>query len=101
MYQRLKVFPIEIPPLRERREDIKELLMYFSNIKDEKALHEAYEEEVLHFLLNEYAWVGNVRELENTVRGASIRKKVLEVERINSSTSSFPLISTSFEKMDD
>ena len=68
LYYRLSVIPMEIPPLRERGEDIKELAYYF--LRDyNKILHknihgfDCQAEEVL----NTYEWPGNVRELKNVV----------------------------------
>lgn len=85
LYQRLKVFPIEIPPLRERREDIMELFLYFAQFDSESALYDAYEEEVLDFLIHQYQWIGNVRELENTIKGIQIRQQLLDAPRVNMS----------------
>jgi len=66
LYYRLNVLPIEIPPLRERKEDILPLLQHFNskiserlNVKEKTFTDEAYEK-----LMN-YKWTGNVRELEN------------------------------------
>ncbi|MGB5139814.1 MAG: sigma-54 dependent transcriptional regulator [Candidatus Zixiibacteriota bacterium] len=73
LFYRLSVFPIHIPPLRERREDIAPLANYFVDKywrqmkKGEKSLsHEAMA------ILERYHWPGNVRELENTVERAII-----------------------------
>ncbi|MBC2723616.1 sigma-54 dependent transcriptional regulator [Desulfosporosinus sp.] len=66
LYYRLSVFPISIPPLRERGEDIPNLADYFlkklSNYGPKKSLSQ----EVLTRLMA-YDWPGNVRELENVV----------------------------------
>lgn len=66
LYYRLNVIPIEIPPLRERKEDILPLVQHFNskiserlNVKEKTFTDEAYEK-----LMN-YKWTGNVRELEN------------------------------------
>jgi DNA-binding NtrC family response regulator len=66
LYYRLNVIPIEIPPLRERKEDILPLVQHFNrkiserlNVKERTFTDEAYEK-----LMN-YKWTGNVRELEN------------------------------------
>lgn len=83
LYQRLKVFPIEIPPLRERREDILELLLYFNKFGHRDELKENYQEDVIQFLVNDYGWIGNVRELENTVKGVQIRRQIMDVPRVN------------------
>ncbi|MBK7090131.1 MAG: sigma-54-dependent Fis family transcriptional regulator [bacterium] len=73
LFYRLSVFPIHIPPLRERRDDIAPLANYFVDKywrqmkKGEKSLaREAMA------ILERYHWPGNVRELENTVERAII-----------------------------
>ncbi|MCJ7498129.1 MAG: sigma-54 dependent transcriptional regulator [candidate division Zixibacteria bacterium] len=81
LYYRLSVFPILIPPLRERREDIPELADFFIRkycleMKKEK---KALSKESLS-LMDKYHWPGNVRELENTIERAIILcegKKIL------------------------
>jgi len=68
LYYRLYVLPINIPPLRERKEDIRVLTDYF--VRKYTALFKkrvvGFENEVWDFLYK-YDWPGNVRELENTV----------------------------------
>jgi len=80
LYQRLKVFPIEIPPLRDRREDIEVLLEHFLDVKS-RDFDKVFEPEVRHLLLK-YDWVGNVRELENTVLSMKIQQEVRELPLI-------------------
>ena len=68
LYYRLKVFTIDVPPLRERREDISSLVIYLLK-KINNDLHKNVRKvpiEVIDMLQN-YEWVGNVRELENTL----------------------------------
>jgi transcriptional regulator with PAS, ATPase and Fis domain len=68
LYWRLNVIPIEIPPLRERREDIPELvahfLNYYNEINDRYVVH--IQREAME-ALQDYHWPGNVRELQNYV----------------------------------
>lgn len=68
LYYRLNVIPLKIAPLRERREDIKELVYYFADryasLFDKNLLK--ISEETMDRLY-EYPWYGNIRELENTV----------------------------------
>ncbi len=66
LYYRLSVLPIEVPPLRERREDIPLLLEHFvSGIAAREGRERArFAPDALR-LLEEYSWPGNVRELEN------------------------------------
>jgi len=69
LYYRLKVIDIELPPLRERREDIPLLTQHFLDkfIRDLKKNTSGVSEEALKFLIN-YSWPGNVRELENVIQ---------------------------------
>jgi DNA-binding NtrC family response regulator len=68
LYYRLNVFPVAIPPLRERREDIPALTQYFVTrfAAEENKQVSGITAEALE-LLNNYSWPGNVRQLENTV----------------------------------
>jgi nitrogen regulation protein NR(I) len=66
LYYRLAVVPIELPPLRDRREDIPLLVRHFIGKYDERLGKrvEGIEDEALQLLLG-YSWPGNIRELEN------------------------------------
>ena len=73
LYYRLNVFPILIPPLRERKEDILQLVRYFA-LKYGTKLGKKVEiipQETRDALLA-YLWPGNVRELENMIERAVI-----------------------------
>ena len=73
LFYRLNVFPIVVPPLRERREDIPTLVRYFAN-KHARRMNkriEAIPSETLETLV-QWHWPGNVRELENIVERAVI-----------------------------
>ncbi|RJO70416.1 MAG: sigma-54-dependent Fis family transcriptional regulator [Myxococcales bacterium] len=73
LYQRLSVFPIHIPPLRERQEDILALaehFLYFVSRKLGRA-PQPFSKEV-HDLLMQYDYPGNVRELKNVIERAVI-----------------------------
>ena len=63
------MFRIELPPLRERKEDIPELIKYFLNKSaDElKIDSKAIDDTAMQFL-NNYDWPGNIRQLENICR---------------------------------
>ena len=65
LYYRLAVVPIEIPPLRERREDIPLLLDFFLH-KRQAGTTVGFSPQVIAYL-QKYNWPGNVRELENVV----------------------------------
>lgn len=73
LYYRLRVIDIEMPPLRNRREDIPLLVRHFiqkANAEMQKRI-QGLSEEALKLLLN-YSWPGNVRELENAIQRAAI-----------------------------
>jgi transcriptional regulator with PAS, ATPase and Fis domain len=69
LYYRLNVFPIHIPALRERRDDILPIARYFLSKYAPGSL--GFSPRVAHILEN-YEWPGNVRELANAVERASI-----------------------------
>ena len=74
LFFRLRVFPIAIPPLRERREDIPDLVRHFIRkkaIEMKRSLIPGPTAQALH-RLSAYPWPGNVRELENAVERALI-----------------------------
>lgn len=68
LYYRLNVFPINIPPLRERHEDVAELAQYFVSrfAAEENKSISGFTTGAMS-LIDSYAWPGNVRQLENTV----------------------------------
>jgi PAS domain S-box-containing protein len=67
LYYRLKVVPITLPPLRERKEDILPLVMEFLNLFNQRYQIQKWIHPQLMETLLEYDWPGNVRELENTI----------------------------------
>jgi len=83
LFYRLNVFPLEVPPLRERRSDIPQLAMFFlsrysRNLgKRMEGISAAATER-----LKSYSWPGNVRELQNVIERALIlsRGPILELE---------------------
>jgi len=73
LYYRLAVFPIEVPPLRARKSDIRPLALYFlsrHNAKHGRSVDEIPETTMA--TLEAYDWPGNVRELENVIERGSI-----------------------------
>jgi transcriptional regulator with GAF, ATPase, and Fis domain len=73
LYYRLKVFPIEIPPLRERREDIPILVNYFVHKHSRRMNRQiATIPSAAMEVLSNWNWPGNVRELENFMERAVI-----------------------------
>jgi formate hydrogenlyase transcriptional activator len=73
LYYRLRVFPLVVPPLRERREDIPALVRYFvqKHARHMNRTVETIPSETLDALVR-YPWPGNIRELENLIERAVI-----------------------------
>jgi len=73
LYYRINIFPIQVPPLRERREDIPALARHFLNAlgKEVGKKFSGFSEGAMN-VLTHYDWPGNVRELENAVHRAVI-----------------------------
>jgi len=77
LYYRINIFPIQLPPLRERKEDIPELIQYFLSRTGRGISPNARK------LLIEYDWPGNVRELQNVLeRAAIIAETTIESEHL-------------------
>jgi Nif-specific regulatory protein len=73
LYYRLNVFALELPALRERREDIPLLVQQFLNefnIRNAKSVR-AVDQEAM-YILERYPWPGNIRELRNVIERATI-----------------------------
>ena len=84
LFYRLNVFPIEVPPLRERRADIPHLVMFFLSRFSRnlgKRINAVAPETLQH--LTAYEWPGNVRELQNVIERAVVlcEGPVLEIDR--------------------
>jgi len=81
LYYRLSVFPINLPPLRERLEDIHLLVFHFLDRYKEKTgrFVSGISKEALRALVN-YGWPGNVRELENAIERAVIIASGRQIE---------------------
>ncbi len=73
LFFRLNVVPIRVPPLRERREDIPELIQYFlEKVNRDMGTEITGLSPAAQQLLLKYGWPGNVRELENTLVRAAV-----------------------------
>jgi formate hydrogenlyase transcriptional activator len=74
LYYRLNVFPIALPPLRDRREDIAPLVSHFVEVFSRRMAKQIsnISEETLDAFTS-YSWPGNVRELQNLIERAVIR----------------------------
>jgi formate hydrogenlyase transcriptional activator len=79
LFFRLNVFPINLPPLRERTEDIPLLATYFAQ-KFCTKMNKPFKGIDMHMLevLQQYQWPGNIRELENVIEQAVIISKGIE-----------------------
>jgi len=77
LWFRLNVFPITIPPLRDRVDDIPDLVTYFIDRKTQemKLNHRPFVSPAAFNRLKQYDWPGNVRELENVVEREIIRNR--------------------------
>lgn len=76
LYYRINVFPITIPPLRKRKEDIPELMEYFTHQFQKK-----YDKKITgiskksYVVASKYNWPGNIRELQNVIERAVISSR--------------------------
>ena len=68
LYFRLNVVPIRLPPLRERSEDIADLVRHFFTLAEKEGLPAKQIETAALDRLRRYRWPGNIRELENLIR---------------------------------
>jgi transcriptional regulator with GAF, ATPase, and Fis domain len=73
LFYRLNVFPITVPPLRERREDIPELALHFLRLYAQRSGREmkGIDDDAM-VRLKSYAWPGNIRQLENVIERAVV-----------------------------
>ena len=90
LYYRLNVVPINIPPLRERREDIEPLASFFLDkfSRETKKNFTGFSNSALR-LLYDYYWPGNVRELENSIERACVLGKPPVIQADDLRLSSF------------
>ena len=71
LFYRLSVFPIDMPPLLQRRADIETLARYFLKVFEPESTSYSLSADALR-LLESYSWPGNVRELQHVIERASI-----------------------------
>lgn len=80
LYYRLSTVPIEMPSLRERPEDVYLLFRYFANNFAEKQNIDSIQlDEEARWLLEQYTWPGNIRELKNAAERLSILSEKREM----------------------
>ncbi len=101
LYYRLNVIPLQLPPLRERREDIMALARHFLTryAARQRKTDMSFSEEAINLLVN-YEWPGNVRELEHIVERAVVLtgNRVLQIEDIALSCPAAAAPSTTFRE---
>ena len=97
LYYRLNVFPVLMPPLRERRDDIRQLVLHFVELFSRRMGKriERIPQATMNAFIS-YHWPGNVRELQNLVERAVIRSDngVLPNPLSNSRTKTIPPINS-------
>jgi formate hydrogenlyase transcriptional activator len=84
LYYRLNIFPIQLPPLRERKEDIPFLTAHFIKLHAKKIAKriEAVNPTVLQELMK-YNWPGNIRELENILERSVLLSSGNTIQKVN------------------
>jgi transcriptional regulator with GAF, ATPase, and Fis domain len=104
LYFRLSVFPIQVPPLRDRREDIPLLVWAYINRRQVQLRRriERVPKRAMESLMA-YAWPGNVRELENVIERALILStgSALNLEEMLNASALGPSGQTALERLDD
>ena len=80
LFYRISVIPIELPPLREKREDIPELVAHFTRKYCAQAGRSLSVSPRAMELLERYSWPGNVRELEHTIERAVALERTEQIQ---------------------
>jgi DNA-binding NtrC family response regulator len=80
LFYRVSVIPIELPPLREKREDIPDLVTHFTEKYCAQAGRSLGISERAMELLERYSWPGNVRELEHTIERAVALERTDQIQ---------------------
>ncbi len=103
LYFRLNVVPIRLPPLRERSEDIADLVRHFFTVAEKEGLPAKQIENAALDRLRRYRWPGNVRELENLIRrlAALYPQDVITASVIETELAQPVLVSAPEEKAGD
>ncbi len=93
LYYRLNVFPVHVPPLRERKEDIPLLADYFLNLYSRKMAKrlDGFSEQSLDRLI-QYEWPGNIRELKSIIERSVILSQgpIVHIPELGASRSPAP-----------
>jgi two-component system, NtrC family, response regulator PilR len=80
LFYRISVIPLELPPLRERKEDIPDLVAHFIKKFCDQTGREVGISEKAAQILENYSWPGNVRELEHTIERAVALERTNEIQ---------------------
>ncbi len=103
LYYRLNIFPIHIPPLRERKDDIPLFVEYFIHkINCELGLHiQTMSKQAMDQFLN-YNWPGNIRDLQNAMQSAMIlcREGIITTEHLPMRINGYPAIERTNHEFD-
>ena len=84
LFYRLNVIHLEVPPLRDRREDVPELLEFFlRHFSRQYGVTQPRVDSAALAALTEYAWPGNVRELKNIVERMVVRARSAQIEPVD------------------
>ena len=94
LYYRLNVFPIHMPPLTDRKEDIPSLIRFFSRKLSKEYASELRFSENAILALSRYSWPGNIREMENLME----RLAILNEDSVIDAKDLDPYISLGFNK---
>lgn len=91
LYYRLKVFPIRVPALRQRREDIPKLVQHFTKLYSQRMNKriDVIPSETMEALVR-YQWPGNIRELQNFIERAVILSPQSTLRAPTSELEAFP-----------
>ncbi len=80
LFYRISVIPMHLPPLRERAEDIPDLIEHFVKKFSDQAGKSVAMSPKTAQMLEKYAWHGNVRELEHTIERAVALERTSEIQ---------------------
>ncbi|WP_375457918.1 nitrogen regulation protein NR(I) [uncultured Enterovirga sp.] len=99
LFFRLNVVPLRLPPLRERSEDLPDLVRHFVTLVEKEGLPRKQVDSEAMERLKRYRWPGNVRELENLVRrlAALYPQETITGPIVESELDTLPRMSTSVE----
>lgn len=102
LYYRLNVYPINLPPLRERKNDISILTKYFIEMYNKKLDRNVKEIPGKTMkMLKDYSWPGNVRELKNIIERGVLISKGSKLMLFDSLTNKYPQHNTDKDNLTD